>query len=260
MPAEMREGYTGISDRESIYVDVGIDGSIFGTGDLSKRMHDALMTVAGKRYPDGRDNIPDELRDVYLLYAMDASAKEAVKAAMDGNGYALNLEKDEDMQDEGSWGRIDGVALIDDHDDDDMTSGSSYGKKTTTAYASFADAIDRGNWEPGIGYSFVVREVPARKKAMDLEALLRALDPDGKLREEAKERGILLPGEEDEVSSLSELLMDCEQRVRSAPFEVAVDDYGAFRGGSSKGYDVIRRSALLGDNRNADGTENQKSA
>lgn len=241
MPSEMHNGNTG-TDSDSIYVDVGIDGSVFGTGELSRRMYGALMTVSQKKYPDG--NIPDDLSNLYLLYAMDASAKEAVKAAMDGFGFALNLEKDEALQDEGAWGRVDGVVLIED--------------KSTT-YPSFKDAIAKGDWEPGDGYSFVVREVPARRKAMDLDALLRALDPDGKLREEAMEQGILLPRsdeEGDEVRSLAELLMDCEQRVRSAPF-ATTDEAGAFCGGKSKGYSVISRGALLKSNRNANGSERE---
>ena len=170
-----------------MYVDVGIDGSIFGTGDLSRRMHGALMTIASRKF--GND-VPDYLRDLYLLYSMDASAKEAVKAAMDGNGYALDLENDEQMQDEGSWGRVDGVMLIGDDDGD----GGGNDAAAAVVYPSFAEAIARGGWTPGTGYSFVVREVPARKKAMDLAALLRALDPDGSLAEEARERGIVLPG------------------------------------------------------------------
>jgi len=164
------------------------------------------------------------------------------------------------MQDEGSWGRVDGVMLIGDGDDDDASGATS---AAAVVYPSFAEAIARGGWTPGAGYSFVVREVPARKKAMDLAALLRALDPDGSLAEEAKERGIVLPGgggdEDEEVRSLGDLLADCEQRVRSAPYEVSDDESGAFRGGSSKGYDVISRRVLLGSNRNADGTENEKS-
>ena len=240
MPSEMHNSNTG-TDSDSIYVDVGIDGSVFGTGELSRRMYGALMTVSQKKYPDG--NIPDDLSDLYLLYAMDASAKEAVKAAMDGFGFALNLEKDEALQDEGAWGCVDGVVLIED--------------KSTT-YPSFKDAIAKGDWEPGDGYSFVVREVPARRKAMDLDALLRALDPDGKLREEAMEKGIFLPrsDEEGDVRSLAELLMDCEQRVRSAPF-ATTDEAGAFCGGKSKGYSVISRGALLKSNRNANGSERE---
>ena len=116
-------------------------------------------------------NVPQELRDVYLLYAMDATAKEAVKVAMDSNGYALNLGKDEAMQDEGAWGQIDNVVLL-----DPTTGQPTKGDDGSNVYNSFVEAISKGGWEPGEGYSFIVRDVPARKKAMDLEALLRALD------------------------------------------------------------------------------------
>jgi hypothetical protein len=230
---------------------VGINGNTFGTAELSRRMHEAMMKVATKKYPGGANAIPDELQNVYLLYAMDASAKEAVKVAMDSNGYALNLGKDEAMQDEGAWGQIDHVVLL------DPTTGQPVkGEDGSNSYNSFVDAISKGGWEPGEGYSFVVREVPARKKAMDLEALLRALDPDGTLWDEAKKRGILLPGEE--ISSLKELALDCEQRVKSAPF-TTTDETRVFRGGTSKGYNVISRSALRKKYRNKDGTENDTS-
>eukprot|EP00578_Thalassiosira_sp_NH16_P026977 CAMPEP_0181101802 /NCGR_PEP_ID=MMETSP1071-20121207/13962_1 /TAXON_ID=35127 /ORGANISM="Thalassiosira sp., Strain NH16" /LENGTH=736 /DNA_ID=CAMNT_0023184705 /DNA_START=81 /DNA_END=2291 /DNA_ORIENTATION=+ len=229
MPAEMSTSNNN-NDDESIYMDVGINGSMFGTGDLSRRMHEAMMKVASKKFGG---QLPEEIADVYLLYSMDASAKEAVKAAMDGSGYALNLGDDEAMQDEGAWGRIDSVLLM------DATTGDPIGGED-------------GSGDP---YSFVVREVPARKKAMDLEALLRAMDPDGTLWEEAREKGMMLPG--DEVGSLGELGTDCEQRVKSAPME-ATDEFNAFRGGESKGYNVISRSSLLRDNRNADGTEDKK--
>ena len=251
MPAEMTNGNkSGVSDEdESIYMDVGINGNTFGTAELSRRMHEAMMKVATKKFPGGM--IPQELVDVYLLYAMDATAKEAVKVAMDSNGYALNLGKDEAMQDEGAWGQIDNVVLL-----DSTTGQATNGDDGSNSYNSLLDAISKGGWEPGEGYSFVVREVPARKKAMDLEALLRALDPDGTLWDEAKQKGILLPGEE--IASLKELAMDCEQRVKTAPFE-ATDEASVFRGGTSKGYNVISRSALRKKNRNEDGTENDTS-
>lgn len=245
MPSELSSS-NSLGD-DSIYMDVGIDGRTFGTGELSRRMHGALMKVASSKFPRG---VPPELGDVYLLYAMDASAKEAVKVAMDSNGHALNLGQDEAMQDEGAWGQVDRVILLDDDGD------PARGEDGAESYGSFVDAISKGGWEPGEGYSFVVREVPARKKAMDLEALLKAMDPDGTLWEEAKERGMLLPGEE--VSSLKELGVDCEQRVKTAPME-ATDEVGAFRGGTSKGYNVINRSALLKGGRNADGSEDKKS-
>ncbi|KAL7530575.1 hypothetical protein ACHAWF_003435, partial [Thalassiosira exigua] len=246
-PASM-SGSTGTSaSDESIYVDVGIGGIPFGTGDLSRRMHEALMKVANKKFPF---RVPGDLTDVYFLYAMDCSAKEAVKAAMDGNGYVLNLGEDESLQDEGAWGRVSDVMLL------DSSSGEpTRGRDGATSYESFADAVGKGGWEPGEPYSFVVREVPARKKAMDLEALLRALDPDGALWDEAKERGLIMPG--DEIGSLAELRGDCEQRVTSAPTE-ATDEVDAYRGGTSKGYDVVGRGRLRKEGRNEDGSEDRK--
>ncbi|KAL9190612.1 hypothetical protein ACHAXT_000318 [Thalassiosira profunda] len=236
----------GLTGDESLYMDVGIDGDTFGTAALSRRMHEALMQVAASKFPSG---IPDDLVEVYLLYAMDATAKEAVRVAMDSNGYTLNLEG-EAMQDEGAWGQVDAVALL-----DPTTGKTTTGEDGAESYASFMEAIANGGWEPGEGYSFVVREVPARKKAMDLEALLRAIDPDGTLWDEAKAQGILMPGEE--VGSLKELAAECDQRVNAAPRE-ATDEEGAYRGGTSKGYNVISRKALLAENRSADGAEDPK--
>jgi hypothetical protein len=115
------------------------------------------------------------------------------------------------------------------------------------------DAIEKGKWMPGDGFSFIVRRVPSVAKAMDLTSVLNALDPDGTLREEAKERGILLPDED--VESLRDLSVDCMQRVNAAP-EEALGEEKVFRGGKSKGYNVISRGSLV---RNADGTENGKS-
>jgi len=242
MPAEMQS-----SKDDSTYMDVGINGKTFGIGDLSRRMHEAMMVVASKSFPNG---IPDELSDIYLLYSMDASAKEAVKVAMDSNGYTLNLGDDESMQDEGAWGQIESVSFV-----DSETGEAIKGEDGSSSYESFSDAIAKGGWEPGDGFSFIVREVPSRKKAMDLEALLKALDPDGTLWDEAKKKGMLLPG--DDIGSLKDLATDCVQRVNSAPTE-ANDEFNAFRGGTSMGYNVIQRSSLLETSRNPDGSENKK--
>ena len=248
-PADLSQTNTNGVEDETIYMDIGINGQTFGTGDLSKRMHGALMKVASTKF--GNNDIPSDLINVYLLYAMDTSAKEAVKVAMDSNGYVLNLGDEEDMQDEGSWGQIDQVVLL-----DSITNEVMVGEDGSSSYTSFMDAITKGGWEPGDSYSFIVREVPSRKKAMDLEALLKALDPDGTLWEEAKERGMLLPG--DEITSLKELSIDCDQRVKSAPFETS-DEENVFSGGESKGYNVISRKQLMKSSMNSDGTENQKS-
>jgi len=245
-PADLSQTNTNGIEDETIYMDIGINGLTFGTGDLSKRMHGALMKVASTKFGNNND-IPSDLINVYLLYAMDTSAKEAVKVAMDSNGYVLNLGDEEDMQDEGSWGQIDQVVLL-----DSITNEVMVGEDGSSSYTSFMDAITKGGWEPGDSYSFIVREVPSRKKAMDLEALLKALDPDGTLWEEAKEQGLLLPG--DEITSLRELSIDCEQRVKSAPFETS-DEKSVFSGGESKGYNVISRKQLMKSSMNSDGTD-----
>ncbi|EJK61831.1 hypothetical protein THAOC_17607, partial [Thalassiosira oceanica] len=130
MPADMPS-----SDDESVYMDVGIGGDTFGTGDLSRRMYGAMMKVASAKFPSG---VPDDLVEVYLLYAMDATAKEAVKVAMDSNGYALNLGDDEAMQDEGAWGQVAGVSLL------DGAGNAIRGEDGSDRYETFTDAIARG--------------------------------------------------------------------------------------------------------------------
>jgi len=227
------------------YMDVGIGGKEFGTGPLSKRMHDVMIGVAQRNFGD---DIPMDVRNLYLMYAMDASAKEAVKAAMSNNGYEMNLGDDMAMQDVGAWGSVEQVLLL-----DPLTGNPIEGEDGSSSYDSWEDAIQNGGWIPGDGFSFVIRKVPSSSKAMDLTSILNALDPDGKLREEAKEKGMLLPDED--VGSLKDLSVDCMQRVNAAPVE-ALGEEKVFRGGESKGYNVISRKSLV---RNEDGTENGKS-
>ncbi|KAL7489937.1 hypothetical protein ACHAW6_015672 [Cyclotella cf. meneghiniana] len=245
IPTEMTEEKTNDA---TVYMDVGIGGKEFGTGPLSKRMYDVMMTVASRQFPGGK--IPADIRKLYLLYSMDASAKEAVKAAMINNGYEMNLGDDVAMQDVGAWGRVERVLLL-----DPITGRPIVGEDGGSSYDSWEDAIQAGGWEPGDGFSFVIRRVPSLQKSMDLSSVLNALDPDGKLREEAKAKGMLLPDED--VASLRDLSVDCFQRVNSAPVE-ALGEEKVFRGGSSKGYNVISRDDLRRENRNLDKTENSK--
>lgn len=217
-------------------LDIGINGETFGLGPLSKRMFDAIMSVATKSYTSGNE-MSDETARLYLEYSMDASAKQAAKFALDGNEYVMDLGDDEAMEDMGAWGKIESVQL----------------EGSDVEFDSFADAIN-GGWTPGQAYSFVIRGIPCRRKAMDLTALLNAMDPDGALRAEAKEKGIMMPDED--VASLNDLAIDCKQRVNGSPVE-ATDEVGVFRGGESQGYNVISRSSLLKASRNVDGTENQ---
>lgn len=230
--------------------DLGIDGISFQTGLLSTRMYDALTSVALKRFPAGTQSLPSELDDVYKLYAMDITAKEAVKAALDQNGMEIALmnENDPSSQDEGMWGDVDSIKLMDvdkDNNDDDSVWKSD-------VYDSLDDAVELGQWKPGQPFSFVVRNVPAKLKEMDISDLLSALDPEGEYRAEAKEKGITLPDED--IESLKDLGKDCERRTRVAPMETYSADT-VFKGDNTKGYNVIKRSDLMPDSRNVDGSE-----
>ena len=211
----------------TVYMDVGIGGQEFGTGPLSKRMFDVMIGVAQKQFGA---RIPMDVHNMYLLYAMDASAKDDLA-----------------MQDVSAWGSVESVLLL-----DPLKGTPIQGEDGASSYATWEDAIEKGKWMPGDGFSFVIRRVPSLQKAMDLSSILNALDPDGKLREEAKEKGMLLPDED--IASLKDLSVDCNQRVNAAPLP-ALGEEKVFRGGESKGYNVISRRSLV---RNADGTENAK--
>ncbi len=228
--------------------DLGLNGMSFQTGELSLRMYDALMSVAMKRFPEGTP-IPSELEDVYKLYAMDITAKEAVKAALDQNGLELAVD-DEDgaqNQDEGLWGDVENVRIL------DPITGQPEDDET---YDLFDNAVEEGDWEPGQPFSFMVRNVPARLKEMDVSEFLSQLDPEGSLRQEAKDKGMTLPDED--VASLKDLGKECDRRVNTAPFETD-DEENVYIGDGSKGYNIISRSDLLRESINADGTENDGS-
>jgi len=227
--------------------DLGMNGISFQTGALSTRMYDALMSVALKRFPPGTTSLPSELEDVYKLYAMDITAKESVKAALDQNGMELASMNQDDPtnEDEGMWGDVESVQLI------DMETGKV--ENENEIYESLDDAVEKGDWVPGQSFNFIVRNVSAKLKEMDISDLLTALDPEGSYREQAKEKGITLPDED--VVGLKELGKDCERRAKVAPWETQTND-SVYKGDSSKGYNIINRSDLLVDSRNRDGTEN----
>ena len=226
--------------------DLGIDGLSFETGQLSTRMYNALKSVALKRFPPGTTSLPSELDDVYKLYAMDITAKEAVKAALDQNGMDIAVMNDNDPQsmDEGMWGDVETVRLY-----------SNEGEMTTEMHDSLDDAIAMGQWKPGQSFSFVVRNVPAKLKEMDVSDFLSALDPEGSLREEARDKGITMPDED--IVSLKDLGKDCERRGRVSPTETTSKE-NSYTGNDSKGYNIINRSDLLPDCRNGDGSENNE--
>jgi len=229
-----------------IYFDLGVDGQSFQTGQLSKRMYDALTSAALKRFPPGTESLPSELEDVYKTYAMDITAKEAVKAALEQNGLDLvNLSGDNDsMQDIGVWGAIDSVRIL----HTDMGKLENNGGES---HCTLQLAVEEGGWIPGQEFNFVVRNVPTKLKEIDVADLLKALDPDGSFRAEAKEKGMSLPDEE--IATLRELGNDSERRSELTPRETSSDDT-VYTGDGSKGYNIIQRSHLTTEHIQADGT------
>ena len=108
-------------------------------------------------------------------------------------------------------------------------------------------------------------------KELSIDELVQALDPDGKLREEAKalkgDEGAAEPDEEAllsifddiDINSLSDLANDCVRRTQIAPRQTTTDETAYTGSDESRGYRVISRSELLRDSINQDGTENEQS-
>ena len=247
--ASSPSGGAGTSGGESKGVDdysLGISGVSFDTGPLSRRMYDALISVAAKRFPDGTE-VPQELVDIYRMYSMDLTAKEATKAALKQNGLEMAEDASGDSvpSDLSGWGEVEGIQLVDKITGEDIDG---------EMYDTFEEAVHDGDWSPGQPFNFIVRNVPASLKKMDISELLNQLDPTGELRKEVKDKGETMPDEE--IDSLGALGDDCERRAEAAPRE-AQDEESVFAGGKGKGYNIMPRSDLLVDSMDADGTENR---
>ncbi|KAG7344617.1 hypothetical protein IV203_022625 [Nitzschia inconspicua] len=234
---------------------LGICGKDFQTGSLSKRMYDTIVSRTSL------DTGSDDIRQAFTLYAMDFTAKEATRAALNQNGLQLVLQEEE--EDQGMWGDVEAVRLYDMETETPLP----------TLYESLEDALS--DWTPGQTFDFVARQVPAKLRELSVEELVQALDPEGTLRQEARElRGsgneanddddlvvdeeaLLSIFDDDGITSLAEMANDCVQRTEKAP-RGATDETDAFVGLESRGYRVIKRSDLLRDSINDDGTENEK--
>ena len=138
---------------------LGVSGDSYDTGPLSKRMYEAIVSKSSV------PPTPQVLRTL-KTYAMDFSAKEATRAALRENGLELTLTDDE--QDQGMWGDVDSIRL----------------PGIATVYDSWEESVD--DWTPGEGFSFVVRQVPAKMVELSIDQLLASLDPDGSLRRETR--------------------------------------------------------------------------
>ena len=214
---------------------LGISGVSYGTGDLSKRMYDAIQSKSSLQLAT------PEITRVFRIYAMDFTAKEAVRAALKQNGLEMAINDDE--QDQGMWGDIDSIRLLDDN-----------GNPLSEMYDSWEEAVD--NWTPGQGFSFVARQVPAKMRELTLDELMQALDPKGELRAQAKDSGMYLPDEG--IFSLQDMANENTRRVEMSPQE-ATDETRVYSGNAQKrGYLPVRASDLLVDSMNADGTESRQ--
>jgi hypothetical protein len=204
-------------------------------------MFDAIMTKS-----QFAANPNDEIRRAFTLYAMDFTAREATKAALQQNGLEIALQEDE--LDEGMWGDIDSIRLLDKESGQVAVPG--------IIYESTEDAIDLGKWEPGQGFDFVVRQVPAKIRELSLEELMQALDPDGLMREEAKANNMTLPNED--IQSLADLANDGVRRTENAPRGATTEDQAYAGNPNKRGYKPIAIGDLLASGTQG-GSENQES-
>jgi hypothetical protein len=239
-PVDTEEG-VNIKKVEDYHL--GISGEAFQTGPLSKKMFDAIITRTSLE-------MSDEIREAFTMCAMDFTAKEAARAALTQNGLQMVLQEDE--EDQGMWGGVEAIRLY------DIGSGLAFSKM----YDSLEDAVE--DWTPGQTFDFVARQVPAKVRELSVDELVKALDPDGKLRDEAgeeaapDEEALLSIFDESDLNSLSAMAGDNVRRSENAPRKATVESE-AFAGLDSNGYSVINRSDLLAASRNDDESENQKS-
>ena len=194
-----------INPKQVIDYDLGLDGASWDTGPLSARMYDAMterssLDVAGDA----------EIQRALKIYALDFTAKEAVRAALKQNGLEMVLTEDE--QDEGLWGDVDSIRLANEEES----------VNESIIYDSWEEAVE--DWTPGQSFSFVVRQVPAKMAELSLEQLLQALDPDGKLRAQADAAGMALPIEDEDIVSLQQMAQENRRRCDRAPRDGDDDD------------------------------------
>ena len=228
--------------------DLGISGESFQTGPLSKRMFDAITSRTSLE-------LNDDILEAFILYAMDFTAKEATRAALKQNGLEMVLMEEE--EDQGMWGDVEAVRL--------------YNSKTGNAISNLYDSLEEAakNWKPGQPFDFVVRQVPAKIRELSLDELLQALDPEGKIQNEAEGvRGMdNFSGQEAldaifdydySITSLKELATSNEERTNSAPTKATTEDT-AFTGLDKRGYRAIKRRDLLRALSDDNQTEDKKS-
>lgn len=239
--------------------DLRVDGLTLQTGDLSQRLYHGMVSRSSsaplllfQKNIHNNNNKDDEAQVVqrmFKLWAMELTAREAVKAALKQNGLELcpnelldhtqtPLRQQQQLKDDDAtvaWGDFRSIRLLDVKDEDAATAAAA-GKDehgSPIEYESWETAVD--DWTPGRDFSFVVRHVSARRMELSLDQLLVALDPDGSLSQQAQEAGMVLPGGDDEpVATLADLAAWQARRSEDAPRDDTI-----FAGTDSAGYRVI---------------------
>ena len=173
------------------YFSLGIDGSSFELGELSKKFYAVMMKQAESRFA-AAGGVPDQLLPIYSTFAMDLSAKEATKAALLQNG--MDMIEDEESASQ-LWGEVENIR-IEGYSDD--------------IYDSFQDAAEGGKWIPGKTFSFVVRNVQAKLST-------------------TTQTNLTQPVQRSKISSLRELAEDVVQRCNKAPTEALAKGYAPWK-------------------------------
>ena len=135
---------------------------------------------------------------------MNIAAKEAAKLALEQNNLQLVLPQTDEINDT-NWGIIDTIQI------------------SNTDYTSIEEAINIGLWEPGNTFSFLVRNVIAKEKEMDIKELLNTLDPNGKIQQELDRREDMPDDPSERILCLKDLKEDNERRCNSVPFDADAD-------------------------------------
>ena len=213
------------SSAESIaYFSLGIDGSSFELGNLSRKFNAVMLKQAMTRFAETTGEIPVSLLPIYATFAMDLSAKEATRAALNQNGMDFVDEGENEL-----WGEVENIQV---------------GGLT---FDTFQDAVDSGSWSPGQDFSFVVRNVKAYVPSENNSNFLS--EP---LLEE--EEGLKVLGNS-KIESLEALAKDTIDRCNKAPIDVSLKGNVPW-----KAPEVMIRSDLSISARNKDGSENEQIA
>jgi hypothetical protein len=278
---------SGVVDTEAAvdYYDLGIDGVSLGTGPLSLRVYDAMLSRSLSSSLFGSNSGADDaeavvaLRQQLLLKecAMDFTAREAVRAVLKQNGLELaaantagsrqheeaqSAEQQQQKSSSSSYAnsrsRQDGgtsaaAPVWDSVDSIRIAAPSEEGHgdgNASSLYSSWEEAVMGAaeRWEPGMTFSFVARRVPATMRDLTLNELLQALDPDGALRREAQASSTSGGGAPPPLlgdETLRAMASENARRCDLAPRDDSNDSDVVFAGLDTASYRVLHVSDLI---------------